>query len=265
MNVSIFKSFQPRSRTSRAKLWTNPSQLPPWNYHECQLASTWSNLESQKSSWAAAQRALEVEGQNTVADLRSKIARLEQQGDSHNAPVEPITIGHQTELETERSRHHHALQKLTDINKSNTTSLTEDLAETRNLATRLETELYRVRNVNQLLGSSKARLDGLKSCQSTTILVLKAKLEATSNQLKNILQKKASVQDRLAAVEGKVESIRTRLDDAEREHTAVVRQKDDMIRKKAETMSLPNTLSADAASFHLDLRPIDDRLEIGTC
>lgn len=48
-------------------------------HHESQLASTWSIFESRKSQWEAAQTALKVAGENTVAGLHAKIAQLDQQ------------------------------------------------------------------------------------------------------------------------------------------------------------------------------------------
>ncbi|KAG8913224.1 hypothetical protein FRC00_002831 [Tulasnella sp. 408] len=213
-------------------------------YHELQLASIWSDFESQKSHWAAAQTALKVEGQTTVADLRAKIARLEQQVDSHNAIVEQVNADRQTELETARSAHHSAIQTLTARHETETTSLTNDLVEAQALATRLQTDLNQALKETQLLESSKARLNQLQSSQSTTIFKLKAQLEETSNQLKNANQEKATVQDRLAAAEADVKSIGTRLHDAVKEHTAVVRQKDDKITKNSATM---NTLRSELA------------------
>ncbi|KAG8898420.1 hypothetical protein FRC00_002840, partial [Tulasnella sp. 408] len=47
--------------------------------HEHQLTSIWSDFESHKSNSAAAQTALKVDGENIVADLRARIAQLEQQ------------------------------------------------------------------------------------------------------------------------------------------------------------------------------------------
>ncbi|KAG9047385.1 hypothetical protein FS837_002397 [Tulasnella sp. UAMH 9824] len=209
-------------------------------HHEFQLASIWSNFESQKSHWAAAQMALKVQGQNTVADLHAKIARLEEQVDSHNATVEQVTADlvahHQSKLEAAHSNHHSNLQTLNAIHEKKTTSLAKDLVEARARANRLEADLDQALNENQLLESSKTRLSELESSQSITIVELKAQLEATSNQLKDAIQEKASAQDRLAAAEAEVESIRTRFRDTAKEHAAVVRQKDDRIAENAKTM-----------------------------
>ncbi|KAG8914208.1 hypothetical protein FRC00_000526 [Tulasnella sp. 408] len=214
-------------------------------YHESQLACIWSDFESQKSRSAAAQTALKVEGQTTVADLRAKIARLEQQVDSHNATGEQVNADHQTELETVRSGHHSAIHTLTARHETETINLTNDLVEAQALATRLQTDLNQALKETRLLESSKACLNQLQSSQSATTFKLKAQLEATSNQLKNANQEKASVQDRLAAAEAEVKSIGTRLHDAVKEHTAVVRQKDDKITKNSATIStLQSSLSS---------------------
>lgn len=105
--------------------------------------------------------------------------------------------------------------------------------EARAHATRLETELDHARQETQLLKSSKARLNERESIISKR----KARLEATSNDLKTAIQEKASAQDRLAAAEAGVKSIGTTLHDALKEHTTVVCQKDDKIAKDAETVS----------------------------
>ncbi|KIO19691.1 hypothetical protein M407DRAFT_11270 [Tulasnella calospora MUT 4182] len=205
--------------------------------HECQLASTWSAFESQKSQSTAAYRALEVERQNIGADLRARIAQLEQQTVDHAAIVEQASAAHKRELEGARAKHRSAIQTLTSLHETKTTNLAKELVEMQVLATRLDTDLHRALKENQKLESSTARLTELNSSQSTTSFELKAQLEVTSNRLKDAIQEKASAQNRLAAAQEEVESISTRLYDAMREHTAAVRQRDDMIKKNFEAMT----------------------------
>ncbi|KAG8918831.1 hypothetical protein FRC00_012032, partial [Tulasnella sp. 408] len=183
------------------------------------------------------QTALKVEGQTTVANLLARIARLEQEVDDQNAAAEQVTAGHHTEMETLRSKHSSNLKTLVEIHEDTTTRLNSDLAEARALATRLEADLDQARKENQRLASSNARLNERESSQSAVISRLGTRLEVSANQLKNANQEKAFVQDRFAAAEAEVKSISTRLHDAVKEHTAVVRQKDCKITENAETMN----------------------------
>ncbi|KAG8940414.1 hypothetical protein FRC00_013027, partial [Tulasnella sp. 408] len=193
------------------------------------------------------QTALKVEGQTTVADLLARIARLEQEVDDQNAAAEQVTVGHHTEMETLRSKHNSNLKTLVEIHEDTTARLTSDLVEARALATQREADLDQALKDNQQLASSNARLS--ESSKSIVISKLGTRLEATSNQLKNANQEKAFAQDRLATAEAEVESIRTRLDAAVKEHTAVVHQKDGKITKDAETM---NTLRSELAQQRND-------------
>ncbi|KAG9028122.1 hypothetical protein FS837_003972, partial [Tulasnella sp. UAMH 9824] len=253
--LSEFKSTQ-STVISEIKAMVKAAEITSLEFHhECQLASIWSNLESQKSHWAAAQMALKVQGQNTVADLRAKIARLEEQVDSHNATVEQVTTDliadHHSKLEAAQSNHHSNLQTLNAIHEKKIRSLATDLVEARALATRLEADLDQPLNENQLLESSKARLNELESSQSTTIVELKAQLESTSNKLKDAIQEKVSARDRLAAAEAEVESISTRLRDAARKHGAVVSQKEDKIAENSETINaLRSQLAQQRREWH---------------
>ncbi|KAG8924042.1 hypothetical protein FRC01_012001 [Tulasnella sp. 417] len=206
-------------------------------HHECQLASFWSDFESQKAQSTTVYRALEVDRQNTVADLHARIAELEKQADNHAASIEQVTAAHKRELEGARSKHRSAIQTLTSLHEAKTTNLAKELVDAQVLATRLDTELHRTLKDNEKLQSSKVRLTESESSQSTTIFELKAQLEVVSAKLQDELKEKASVRNRLAAAEKEVESISTRLYDAVREHTVVVRLKDDMIKKNSEAMN----------------------------
>ncbi|KAG9041180.1 hypothetical protein FS837_012644 [Tulasnella sp. UAMH 9824] len=214
-NRQIIQELQAKIQDLEGQITVKATEIESLkSHHESQLTAIRTDLERQKSQWAADQLALEVQGQNTAADLHAKITQLEEQAEIHNATIEQITARHHRELEAVRSTHHSTLQTLTADHEAETTSLATDLAQTKALATRLDTDLNRALNENQTLESSNARLHEVQSSQSTAISKLKAQLEETSNQLEDAIQEKASVQDRLATAEAEVESISTRLYDA---------------------------------------------------
>ncbi|KAG8943321.1 hypothetical protein FRC04_002945 [Tulasnella sp. 424] len=202
--------------------------------HECELATTWSAFERQKSQSAASYRASEVQSRNTIAYLHARIAQLEKQAVNQATIVHQLKTTHKQELETTEAKNQSTIQTLTTSHESKTNGITKDLVEMQALTTRLDAQLHTALNENTALTSSNARLAELESSQSTTITDLTVQLESTSNQLKDASAEKKSAQDRLAATEAELESISTRLYDVVREHTFVVRQKDDMITRNSE-------------------------------
>lgn len=154
------------------------------------------------------------------------------------AIADRLKTTHKQESEAAEAKNQSAIQTLTASHESKTNNIAKDLVEMQALTTRLDAQLHTALNENTALKSSNARLAELESSQSATITDLTVQLESTSNQLKDASAEKKSAQDRLAATEAELESISTRLYNAVREHTAVVRQKDDMITRNSEKVCL---------------------------
>lgn len=174
--------------------------------------------------------------------------------------VHQLKTTHKQELEATEAKNQSTIQTLTASHESKTNSITKDLVEMQALTTRLDAQLHMALNENTALKSSNARLAELESSQSTTITDLTAQLESTSNQLKDASAEKKSAQDRLAATEAELESISTRLYDAVREHTAVVRQKDDMITRNSEKVCFLGIHDGIACLYKSNWFDIDERL-----